>query len=189
MISLRGKAGNVKYLMVKDRVVLLRMIAPEAQVISECLSDGQIGENNGVPIYRATFKTTVALPDGTVGDGHGSETSNDFPDYYEKAATKSLGRAIYAAGIGLQFPTPDFEYEQDEHNTKSFNGVDTPVSINSRKLTPVTREELLVACNAEKARLTPAVLGDYAATNFQKTRMADLTDAELGELLTWCKTQ
>lgn len=40
---------------------------------------------------------------GRVATGEGSETLKDFRDYYEKAATKSLGRALGGLGFGTQF--------------------------------------------------------------------------------------
>ena len=40
---------------------------------------------------------------GRVATGEGSETRADFNDYYEKAATKSLGRALAGLSFGTQF--------------------------------------------------------------------------------------
>lgn len=40
---------------------------------------------------------------GRVATGEGSETRSDFPDYAEKAATKSVGRAMAGLGFGTQF--------------------------------------------------------------------------------------
>ncbi len=34
---------------------------------------------------------------------YGSESARDFPDYIEKASTKSLGRALLALGYGAAF--------------------------------------------------------------------------------------
>lgn len=39
---------------------------------------------------------------GRVATGEGSETRADFNDYYEKASTKSLGRALAGLGFGTQ---------------------------------------------------------------------------------------
>src|SRR5262252_29842 len=44
---------------------------------------------------------------GRVATGEGSETRADFGDYYEKAATKSLGRALAGLSFGTQF-APEF---------------------------------------------------------------------------------
>lgn len=40
---------------------------------------------------------------GRLATGEGSETRADFNDYYEKAATKSLGRALAGLSFGTQF--------------------------------------------------------------------------------------
>src|SRR5579885_2416607 len=40
---------------------------------------------------------------GRVATGEGSETIGDHKDYYEKSATKSLGRALAGLGYGTQF--------------------------------------------------------------------------------------
>ncbi|HEY7128000.1 MAG TPA: hypothetical protein VH540_28990 [Ktedonobacterales bacterium] len=65
---------------------------------------------------------------GRVATGEGSETRADFGDYYEKAATKSLGRALAGLSFGTQF-APEF----DERNRI----VDTPVERNGRPGSPV----------------------------------------------------
>lgn len=40
---------------------------------------------------------------GRIATGEGSETRADFRDFYEKASTKSLGRALGGLGFGTQF--------------------------------------------------------------------------------------
>lgn len=42
---------------------------------------------------------------GRVATGEGSESQSQFPDYYEAAATKALGRALAGLGFGTQFAT------------------------------------------------------------------------------------
>jgi hypothetical protein len=42
---------------------------------------------------------------GRVATGEGSESRSQFPDYYEAAATKALGRALAGLGFGTQFAT------------------------------------------------------------------------------------
>ena len=61
---------------------------------------------------------------------YGSETAKDFPDYAEKASTKSLGRALLALGYGTAFAP-----EMDEGERV----VDTPVErrpTDARQRTP-----------------------------------------------------
>ncbi len=64
---------------------------------------------------------------GRLATGEGSETRADFGDYYEKAATKSLGRALAGLSFGTQF-APEF----DERNRV----VDSPVERNGRMGSP-----------------------------------------------------
>ncbi len=42
---------------------------------------------------------------GRVATGEGSESQSQFPDYYEAAATKALGRALEGLGFGTPFAT------------------------------------------------------------------------------------
>lgn len=59
----------------------------------------------------ATFKCSIAIfGSGDTNDyrvvkratGHGSETPGDFKDYYEKAETKAIGRALGSLGYGTE---------------------------------------------------------------------------------------
>jgi hypothetical protein len=100
MRKIRTRQGMQDYLDVKWRVAWLRAEHPEAEVITEQISGDE---------QHARFKCTIRFPsralgDGTftyaVGTGHGSETLQDFPDFYEKAETKSIGRACAVLGYG-----------------------------------------------------------------------------------------
>jgi hypothetical protein len=51
----------------------------------------------------AHFKTYVRDVLGNEATMYGSEAAKDFPDYAEKASTKSLGRALLALGYGTAF--------------------------------------------------------------------------------------
>ncbi len=48
---------------------------------------------------------------GRVATGEGSETRADFNEYYEKAATKALGRALAGLSFGTQF-APELDEKQ-----------------------------------------------------------------------------
>src|SRR5262249_27662737 len=48
---------------------------------------------------------------GRVATGEGSETRADFSEYYEKAATKALGRALAGLSFGTQF-APELDEKQ-----------------------------------------------------------------------------
>ena len=62
---------------------------------------------------------------GRLATGEGSETRTDFPDYYEKAATKALGRALAGLSFGTQF-APELD---EKHRV-----VDSPVERPSRSV-------------------------------------------------------
>ena len=51
----------------------------------------------------AHFKTVTRDVLGNESVMYGSESAKDFPDYIEKASTKSLGRALLALGYGTAF--------------------------------------------------------------------------------------
>lgn len=87
------------YLEVKWRLAWLRSEHPDAVVST------QLSSHDG---SRAIFSAHVALPDGGSATGWGSETSDSFANYIEKAETKAIGRALAALGFGTQFCT-DFD--------------------------------------------------------------------------------
>ncbi|MDQ6833958.1 MAG: hypothetical protein M3008_11215, partial [Chloroflexota bacterium] len=76
---------------VKWRVAWLRAEFPTAQIVTEQIEGDA---------EHARFKCTITLPNGAVSSGHGSETAPDFPDFYEKAETKAIGRACAVLGYG-----------------------------------------------------------------------------------------
>ena len=89
--KIRTRQGMQDYLDVKWRVQWLRSEFPTAQIVTEQIAgDAQF----------ARFKCVITLPNGAISTGHGSETAGDFPDFYEKAETKSIGRACAALGYG-----------------------------------------------------------------------------------------
>ena len=51
---------------------------------------------------------------GRVATGEGSESQSQFPDYYEAAATKALGRALAGLGFGTQFATERVDLADQE---------------------------------------------------------------------------
>lgn len=106
--------GN-DYLEVKWRLVWLRSEHPNAHIESELVS------NDG---NRAVFRARVTIPDGGSATGWGTEDAVTFPNYFEAAETKAVGRALAALGFGTQF-CPDFEFGAEEGRV-----VDAPVKIN-----------------------------------------------------------
>lgn len=107
--------SNIKgndYLEVKWRLVWLRDQHPNASINTDCLHFDS---------KSASFKATITIPEGGSATGHGSEESTDFGDFYEKAETKAVGRALAALGFGTQF-CEDFEFGADQGRV-----VDAPV--------------------------------------------------------------
>lgn len=118
LTPLNGK----QYLEVKWRLVWLRSEYPTADIKTE-LVEHRFGE-------YAVCKAIVTLPNGDGGaSGYGSESSQDFRDYLEKAETKAIGRALAALGFGTQF-TDDF---QDGIGAGANRPVDSPIDFSSTR--------------------------------------------------------
>lgn len=83
-----------EYLEVKWRLVWLRSEHPEAHIVTELVSHGN---------SEAVFKASIRIPGGAEATGWGSEDTQGFGDYLEKAETKAIGRALGALGYGTQF--------------------------------------------------------------------------------------
>lgn len=105
--QMRTVQGNQDYLDVKWRVVWMRA--------ENGLKIGVISE----PVEHvfgkyAIFKTTLVDADGRViAIAHKMETRDGFADYYEKAETGSLGRALAIAGYGTAFCGQEFTVGDD----------------------------------------------------------------------------
>jgi hypothetical protein len=107
MRKIRTRQGMMDYLDVKFRLMWLRAEHPDANVVTELIESSA---------EHARFKCTISFLSGVVtgrvgdvqkfdahlvvGTGHGSETQQDFPDFFEKAETKSVGRACAMIGYG-----------------------------------------------------------------------------------------
>ncbi len=112
------KVSGRDYLEVKWRLVWLRSTHPDAQIETELVQHQN---------QQAVFRARVTIPSGASATGWGSEASDDFGDYLEKAETKALGRALAALGFGTQF-CPDFDFGADRQRV-----VDSPVDIRSSR--------------------------------------------------------
>lgn len=121
LVNLNGRG---EYLEVKWRLMWLRTEHPDAILETECVYHDPQGR-------EACFKCRVTLPSGGVATGWGTEQAGDFRDYYEKAETKSIGRALAALGYGTQF-AQDHDYGGPTIATKFANNqhaiVDAPVT-------------------------------------------------------------
>jgi hypothetical protein len=99
MMSLKGK----EYLSVQHRLVWF--VRDQRALIAAGLATHPYATHTElVELDRdagwAHFKTTVRDVLGNESTAYGSESVNDFGDYIEKAATKSLGRALVGLGYG-----------------------------------------------------------------------------------------
>jgi hypothetical protein len=112
IVRLRG--GD--YLEVKWRLLWLRQSHPDALIETELVHFDP--ENK-----MAVFKAHIAIPNAGSATGWGSETSDDFKDFIEKAETKAIGRACAALGFGTQH-CQDFDYDSKGEGRV----VDAPVS-------------------------------------------------------------
>lgn len=124
------KVQGRDYLEVRWRLVWLRNAVPDATIVTELVQHQN---------HNAVFRATVTLPvrweylDTATGEvkaasggsatGWGSEASDDFGDYLEKAETKALGRALAALGFGTQF-VHDYDFGADQNRV-----VDSPVGV------------------------------------------------------------
>jgi hypothetical protein len=106
------KVSGRDYLEVKWRLVWLRSLHPDAQIETELTHH----ERN-----TAIFRAKVTLPSGASATGWGSEATDDFADYLEKAETKALGRALAALGFGTQF-CQDYDFGAERQRV-----VDSPI--------------------------------------------------------------
>lgn len=109
-----------EYLEVKWRLVWLRSEHPDAAIETDLISHA-----NGEAIFRAR----VTIPERGSSTGWGSEDTQSFGDYIEKAETKAIGRALAALGYGTQF-CGDFDFG-------GANGrvVDAPVTVTPNNVT------------------------------------------------------
>jgi hypothetical protein len=105
----------------------------------------------------AHFQTSVRDVLGNMVTMYGSESIKDFPDYAEKASTKSLGRALLALGYGTAFAP-----EMDEADRV----VDAPVE---RRLSASVRQQPLVATIREAPAARKIATSEETAAPVKKT--------------------
>jgi hypothetical protein len=104
----RKLGARGEYLDVKWRLVWLRSEFPDALIETKMLTHEYGDKDKSRNI--AVFWARVTLPEGQgCAEAHGSETQNDFGDYYEKAETKAVGRALEYLGYGTTSAKEDQE--------------------------------------------------------------------------------
>lgn len=152
-LPLRAMRGG-DYMDVKHRLVWLREVHPDAHILTE--------EKAHDPGKWATFRASVVVPNGGSATGHGSETAGDFGDYYEKAETKALGRALAALGFGAQFLPEDGEALADS---------------------PVDRSRGQGATNRQQTNVVPRETVDTSTGEIIPNRGPDATEKQLNWIL------
>lgn len=164
MRKIRTRQGMQDYLDVKWRVAWLRAEFPTAQIVTEQV-EGDID--------HARFKCTITLPNGAISTGHGSETLQDFPDFYEKAETKAIGRACAVLGYGTDAAT-DFDdgepmdgraAAKDERATRRADGPD-----GADNVTPIGAAGRARAETPQRAEQPPAPAPAPAPSRLPATR-------------------
>lgn len=103
MRKIRTRQGMQDYLDVKWRIAWLRSEHPDAQIVTELIESSETHARfkATITIYEGIRRgEEVAIPFKSVATGHGSETQADFPDFFEKAETKAIGRACAVLGYG-----------------------------------------------------------------------------------------
>lgn len=133
LMSLKGK----DYLQVMWRLVWFREDKPLWSIETEPVQLTDTG---------ARFRATIKDENGrTVQTGYGSETARDFGDFYEKAETKAVGRALAMLGYGTQFTA--LELDEGERI------VDSPAEVRKPEQKPqAATPKQDAAKNAQKAQ-------------------------------------
>lgn len=121
LMDLKGK----DYLQVMWRLVWFREEKPNWSIEPEALD-----VNDDMAKFICRIKDETGR---VISAGHGSETIKDFKDYFEKAETKAVGRALAMLGYGTQFAP---ELDEGERI------VDSPVTRAKQEDKP-TKEQLL----------------------------------------------
>lgn len=107
------RVGGNEYLEVKWRVYWFRHDHPNGSIKTELITHhlpNPVNDAPGIAIFKATVSVGISGKytdeidfEGGSATGWGTEDSDDFRDYLEKAETKAIGRALAALGYGTQF--------------------------------------------------------------------------------------
>ena len=136
LMQLPSKDGPKAYLPVAWRIAWFRQECEAGAIVTEMsYLDLDREETKEVMVWNdatrrkervqktargiAIFKATITTGTGASATATGSECAVDFPDYVEKAETKSIGRCLALLGYGTQF-APELS---EEHRI-----VDSPVA-------------------------------------------------------------
>ena len=95
LVDLKGK----KYLPVAPRIAWFRQEKPCWRINTE-LVEFKHENNFGIAVFQCKIFDEKG---NIVSTGYGSETPSDFRDFFEKAETKAIGRALASLGYGTLF--------------------------------------------------------------------------------------
>ncbi len=188
MIKMKSSSPN--YLEVKWRLVMLRELYPEAQVITNVMWHDEekrncyVAATISLPPAKVHPETGHVIIPGAIGTGHKMECYSDFRDYVEKAETGAIGRALGAVGVGLQYSEVEFDYESA--SPKEYTGVDSPVvekAKTPRRTKPLTREEVVAKITAEVGRLGVSTIQSLSMSLFGVSESSKLTNDQLAKLI------
>jgi hypothetical protein len=175
-----------EYLEVKWRLAWFRDVNPEGTIVTELIELRGEGEK----IKGAIFKATVTSGNGGSATGHGSETSNDFGDYLEKAETKAIGRALAALGYGTQFtddftmPNPDGSPHVVDAPVERRGGVDgRPGPADAALVVATERQVKFIYALAGEVGLDETALGEWSQELFGSSDIASLSRRDAGVLI------
>lgn len=125
IMDLRGKA----YMPVQQRVLWFREEKPGWTIGTDLVRV----EENG-----ALFKATISDEAGRVlSVAHKYEDRKGFADFYEKAETGAIGRALANVGYGTQFAVELLEADAPEEKGGVPDFVDGPVNYTGDYIVPV----------------------------------------------------
>ena len=119
----------------------------------------------------AHFKTHVRDVLGNEATMYGSESARDFPDYIEKASTKSLGRALLLLGYGTAFTG---EIDEGERPVDAPAPRPNPVAVPPARPAAVARPTIPTA---PRPTAVPAATAEALATDRQVTSIRKLCAA------------
>lgn len=152
--QMRTVQGNQDYLDVKWRAVWMRAEnGHKIGVISEPLEH--------VFGRYAIFRTTLLDADGRIiAIAHKMETRDGFADYYEKAETGSLGRALAIAGYGTAFCGQDFSIGDGDDITEAGVETETAETVEEAK-----KAATAAAASRRRGMRNPAEIPTPATSN------------------------
>jgi hypothetical protein len=123
----------------------------------------------------AHFKTCVRDVLGNTVTMYGSESIKDFPDYAEKASTKSLGRALLALGYGTAFAP---EMDEGERVVDAPVERHLPTAVRQRQVATIRETPPAHETAAEDGSATKGVSqSEVPATEQQLTSIRKLRTA------------